>query len=301
MNLQQLKLIIAVSETGSISKAAGKMFLSQPNASETIKALEKELGFSIFWRAHTGISLTRKGEQFLEHARIMVHHADQMYEIGRGSPPHRFFLGVSSYTPLIEAFLALCRKCGHEPKAELSCREVDVSGGLHSLYQLSLDLLAIVLSTQNLDTVRETASGHNLSMMEICDLPVNVNLRREHPLAEAGPLDLERLRNYPYVDYFSQSVLDMVNQLIVVGKKIRFKSCIKVDERNLRCQIVGTTDAFSIGCRLPKEILNQFGLVSFQLPVEPMKLVVIFRRGEQMNADIQQYIRLLKMEMDDLI
>ena len=301
MDLQQLKIVIAVSETGSISQAANKMFLSQPNASETIKALEKELGFSIFWRMHTGVCLTRKGEQFLEHARIIVHHADQMFKIGRGCLTHRFFLGVSSYTPLIDAFLALCRKCGREPKAELSCRKVDLSDGLHFLYQLNLDLLAIVVSSQNLDIIKETAVSHNLSAVKICDLPMNVNLRYGHPLAAAGPLNFEKLRDYPYVDYISQSVLNMVNPLIVAGNQIRFQSCIKVDERNLRCQIVGTTDAFSIGCKLPQKILKQFGLVSFQLPIEPMKLLVIFRRGEQTNSDIQQYIRLLKKEMADQI
>ena len=44
MNLQQLKYVIATAEAGSITKAAGQLFISQPSLSNAIKDLEAETG-----------------------------------------------------------------------------------------------------------------------------------------------------------------------------------------------------------------------------------------------------------------
>lgn len=299
MNIQQLQIAIAVAEAGSISKAANKLFLSQPNASETMKALEQELGFLIFWRTHTGISLTPKGAKFLEHARIIVHHADQISAINTANPTHRLLLGVSSYTPLLNAFLQLCKKYQHENKSEFTCKNIYITEGIHELYQLDLDLLAMIIPAQALDSIYQATGKHNLSMQKICDLPLNVNLRRGHPLASAESLDIMELQNYPYVDYLESGLAEVANKYTEKEYKIKYKSCIRVDERNLRCEIVGSSDAFSVGCKLPQEILKKFGLVSFPLPAEPLNLFVIFRQGEQADPDIQQYIRFLKEEMAD--
>ena len=44
MNLMHLKYAVEVSETGSINKAAERLFVSQPNLSRAIKELEASLG-----------------------------------------------------------------------------------------------------------------------------------------------------------------------------------------------------------------------------------------------------------------
>ncbi|MBR6503909.1 MAG: LysR family transcriptional regulator, partial [Firmicutes bacterium] len=44
MTIQQLKYVAAVEQYGSISKAAQKLYVSQPSVSAAIHALEEELG-----------------------------------------------------------------------------------------------------------------------------------------------------------------------------------------------------------------------------------------------------------------
>ena len=59
MTVQQLKYIVTVAETGSITEAAKQLFISQPSLSNAVKEIEKEIGIAIFLRSHAGITLTK--------------------------------------------------------------------------------------------------------------------------------------------------------------------------------------------------------------------------------------------------
>lgn len=61
MTIQQLKYIIKVAETGSITEAAKVLFISQPSLSNAIREIEKEAGLIIFTRSRQGIALTKEG------------------------------------------------------------------------------------------------------------------------------------------------------------------------------------------------------------------------------------------------
>ena len=78
--LQQLRGFCYAARTGSMSKAAEKMFLSQPSVSLQIKALERELGAQLFERRGPNISLTQDGHHLLGLARPLVEGIDQLEE-----------------------------------------------------------------------------------------------------------------------------------------------------------------------------------------------------------------------------
>ena len=48
MTLQQLKYVITVAETGTITEAANKLYISQPSLTNAIHELEKEMNIIIF-------------------------------------------------------------------------------------------------------------------------------------------------------------------------------------------------------------------------------------------------------------
>ena len=64
MKLTQLKYIVEVAETGTISKAAENLYLSQPSLTAAIKELESEFDITIFSRTNKGVVLTKEGEEF---------------------------------------------------------------------------------------------------------------------------------------------------------------------------------------------------------------------------------------------
>ena len=68
MTLAQ-KYAYAVFRNGSFSKAAKQLFISQPSLSETVKKLEKELGFLLFDRSKSPLALTPQGVLYMEYLK----------------------------------------------------------------------------------------------------------------------------------------------------------------------------------------------------------------------------------------
>lgn len=61
MTTELYKVFFFVAESGSISKAAKKLYVSQPAVSKGIKNLEETLGLSLFIRTAKGVELTEEG------------------------------------------------------------------------------------------------------------------------------------------------------------------------------------------------------------------------------------------------
>lgn len=69
MTSRQIQYIITIYEEGSISKAAQKLFVSQPALSQSVQLAERELGAPIFNRKTSPLKLTYAGERYLASAR----------------------------------------------------------------------------------------------------------------------------------------------------------------------------------------------------------------------------------------
>lgn len=67
MNLNSLKYIVEIAETGSINQAASNLFISQSALSTAVKNLEKEMGQKIFIRSSHGITPTPFGKSFINY------------------------------------------------------------------------------------------------------------------------------------------------------------------------------------------------------------------------------------------
>jgi DNA-binding transcriptional LysR family regulator len=72
MNLRQIELFVAITETGSFSGGAESASLTQSTVSQHIAALESEVGLRLLDRTSHGVLLTRAGELFLQHARRVL-------------------------------------------------------------------------------------------------------------------------------------------------------------------------------------------------------------------------------------
>jgi|GEM_PF-1063738 len=77
MNTRQLEYIITVAEEGSISKAAKKLFISQPSLSQYIQKLEQELGAELFKRS-SPLQLTYEGKIYVKMARKILYEENVM-------------------------------------------------------------------------------------------------------------------------------------------------------------------------------------------------------------------------------
>lgn len=77
MKIRDLQYITEIAETGSIGKAAGKLYVAQPSLSKCIQRVEQEYGITLFKRVKgVSVRLTPEGELFVGMAReILLSHA----------------------------------------------------------------------------------------------------------------------------------------------------------------------------------------------------------------------------------
>ena len=114
MTLTQLKYIIETAKAGTISRAAEKLYISQPSLTAAIRELEHEFGITIFQRTNKGIILTSEGEEFLGYARQVITQTSLMEERYSGATPvrHQFCVSTQHYSFAVEAFVELLKTYG---------------------------------------------------------------------------------------------------------------------------------------------------------------------------------------------
>jgi LysR family cyn operon transcriptional activator len=112
--LRQLRLFISVADAGSLSAAAQGLGIAQPAASITVRKLERATGTRLLHRRSTGVVLTREGQAFLEHARVIIaqaQRAEQDLKDLRGLERGELVMGVPTMVAthllpgLLNAFL----------------------------------------------------------------------------------------------------------------------------------------------------------------------------------------------------
>lgn len=77
MELRDLAALVTVVEEGGISAAARRLHVSQPALSQTVTALERELGVQLFVRSTSGVQPTEAGLLLAQEARVILARRDQ--------------------------------------------------------------------------------------------------------------------------------------------------------------------------------------------------------------------------------
>ena len=80
--IEIMRTIVAISETGSLSRAGDRLGLSQPAVSSQVKRIEAIIGGSLFSKGANGTLTTELGKLALHHARRVLESNDQMMRLG---------------------------------------------------------------------------------------------------------------------------------------------------------------------------------------------------------------------------
>ncbi|HCH23181.1 MAG TPA: LysR family transcriptional regulator, partial [Oceanospirillaceae bacterium] len=85
LDIATLRSFVTIAETGSMTRSATRLFLTQSAISMQIKRLEMSLDMVLFERSSGGMLLTSAGEQLLQYAKQMLNLNDEV--IGRLTAP----------------------------------------------------------------------------------------------------------------------------------------------------------------------------------------------------------------------
>ena len=143
MNAQQLKYVIEAWKCGSISKAAGKLYITQPNLSRTIRSIEDEYNITIFARGTSGIEVTPEGYAFLTEAEKLAGQWESFEERFRSRAEKKglgFRIAVPRASYLSHAFITTVNALDNVKPFEITYYQTNNADIINCVSRLGYDL-----------------------------------------------------------------------------------------------------------------------------------------------------------------
>jgi DNA-binding transcriptional LysR family regulator len=284
MTLVQLRHLISLAATGSFSKSAEALHLTQPALSRSIRALETELAMALFDRVGRRNELTPFGMEVLARARQLVFEADELRDRGRQMREGqggavRIGMGSGPGAMLMTPFLM--HMAQHHP----AMRVVVSRGGT--------ELLAQALRARTLDAlvvdVRSLPPATDLQISVLHEMRGVFMCRRGHPLTRLRkPVGFDAVQRYPIA---STPLSDEVARMLIenYGPQAHPGLCVTLqcEEVPSLVEVARRTDTVLIAIRAaapdlveltmkpPMTGVARFGLVTLRQRTEAPALPIV--------------------------
>jgi DNA-binding transcriptional LysR family regulator len=284
MTLVQLRHLISLAATGSFSKSAEALHLTQPALSRSIRALETELAMALFDRVGRRNELTPFGMEVLARARQLVFEADELRDRGRQMREGqggavRIGMGSGPGAMLMTPFLM--HMAQHHP----AMRVVVSRGGT--------ELLAQALRARMLDAlvvdVRSLPPATDLQISVLHEMRGVFMCRRGHPLTRLRkPVGFDAVQRYPIA---STPLSDEVARMLIenYGPQAHPGLCVTLqcEEVPSLVEVARRTDTVLIAIRAaapdlveltmkpPMTGVARFGLVTLRQRTEAPALPIV--------------------------
>ncbi|MGD9019868.1 MAG: selenium metabolism-associated LysR family transcriptional regulator, partial [Desulfuromonadales bacterium] len=192
MDLRQIKIFVAIAETGSFSAAADAVALTQSTVSQHISSLEEEMEVPLFNRLSRGISLTTGGTLFLRHARRILRESDALSQAMcsfRGLERAELIGGASNIPAnyLVPQLLSTMKQ--EHPGISLTMLTGDTTEVLTMLEGAEIELALVGSRSDNSDII----------FSPLIKDPLVLVVGSTHPWAASGRIGMDALFHQPLV------------------------------------------------------------------------------------------------------
>lgn len=218
LSIQEIQYVQVVAETGSITKAASSLYVSQPALSQAIMKIEANLGVSLFTRNKKAFSLTPEGEYFVKKASEIMHYInliDDAVNKQLQATSEELRIGIPHYlgSKIIPPILKLYRNKYPDIRIILS---EDSSMNLESqLLECNIDLAVFPLPIQ----------APNIAYTPLFECPLGLLMSAKSPLVEKCHtdensnliIDLENIKDINFIstnDMYGQRTAVVFNQVL---------------------------------------------------------------------------------------
>ncbi|MFC2662364.1 MAG: LysR family transcriptional regulator [Eubacterium sp.] len=295
MTLKQLYYITTAADTGNITEAAKRLYISQPSLTAAIHDIEEEYGITIFLRSNKGITLTPDGEEFLGYARQILEQTwllDERYK-GKGSGKLRFCVSSQHYSFVVEAFVELLKQTGSS-RYEFHMRETQTWEIIEDVAHLRSEIGVLYLNRYNETVIRKTLRDNDLEFTPLFRASPHVFIGKGNPLAEKEELTLEDLKPYPRLSYEQGSHNAFYFSEEILSTEDCDKDLVVCDRATLFNMLIGL-NGYTICSGVISEELNGPNIVARPLIVDDyMQLGYILPKEIRPSALTSEYIRILK-------
>lgn len=252
MTLQQIYYVITISETGSLNKAAEKLYVSQPSLTSALQELEKELGITIFNRGGRGVTLTGDGADFLLYARQVYSQYEILEQKYTGGADIKKKFGVSTqhYSFAVKAFVEMV-KAFDTSKYEFAIKETKTRDVIDDVSNLRSEIGILYLSDFNRKAISKLLRSGELEFHRLIDCDAYVYLWKGNPLAKEKSITLKQLEPYPCLSFEQgdNSSFYFAEEILSTNEYQRtIKACDRATMLNLMVGLNGYTLCSGITC-----------------------------------------------------
>lgn len=298
MNIQQLRYVVAIANSGTFREAAEKMYVSQPSLSISVRDLEKELGFKIFRRTSSGTFLTRRGMEFYEKAQELVKGFDVFQNQFANPEEEKKEFSISSQhydflPPLITQFSVLYPENKNFRIFESTTVQI-----LDEVAQGHSELGIIYLNKQNTKGIMQRVDKLGLEVVDLIPFQTHIYLRKGHPLAKKESLVMEDLAHLPTVRftqekdeylYYSENFVDTSSS----------SQLFNVTDRATLNGILERTDAYATGSGfLDSQSVNGITVIPLIDDLDN-KMVYVKREEVDLSPVAEKFVQVMEAYFDE--
>lgn len=198
MNTLLFQYALEIERTGSITKAAGNLYMAQPNLSKAVKELETNLGYEIFERGSGGIRPTELGRKFLNYARNIMQQMKELEELSKNKNGAAQSFGVSiprgSY--ISNGFIELVANLDLNQEMNISIQETSSMRTIDNVEEERANLGIIRFQTMYEKYFLDYLEQKKLRYDPIWQFEYVIVVNENSPLAEKSEIHPHDLKGY---------------------------------------------------------------------------------------------------------
>lgn len=310
MNLQQLRYVLEVEKSSSITRAAKNLFMGQPNLSKAIKELELEIGVTLFKRTPKGVEPTRDGIQFLQYARTILSQMDELESLYKTHHEENFKLTISvpRATYISTAFSQFLNTSLKEENIEswplnIHYKETNAHTTIQDVAIGESDLGIIRYQKAHEDYFLSLLKEHSLQYECIGEFTMCIMLHKNHPLADYEDIPFHALDQYIEIlhgDFQEPNIafnhIKKDAEITVPQKRIYIYD--RSSQFDLLEQVNGTYLWVS---PMPEESIKKYNLVTRKCNLAaPTTDIIIYPHKDMLKSHELAFIDVLRSTLNSL-
>lgn len=219
MTLRHLRIFVMVYREMSITKAASKLYMTQPSVSLAVRELEEHYQVRLFNRINRRIFATEKGDQLYEYAKQITELTDETERIMR-MPDMPVKLHIGSSITIGNTILPEVVK-----KFQEKYKDCEIQVTIQNSRKI---VQAVVKNEQDIGLVEDKPGSCQLEEMPFCCDNFHFVCGSHHPLASKKEVTLDEIAEYPFFmrepGSASREVLESVMRMQQIKYRVLWES-----------------------------------------------------------------------------
>lgn len=293
-----MKYATEVAKTGSLNKAAEKLFMAPPNLSRSIKELEADLGITIFERSQKGVTLTPEGDEFIGYAKSLLKQIDNIEGLYKESSvkKQRFSISVPRASYISEALVEFSKDLGKEP-VEIFYKETNSQRTINNILNHDYKL-GIIRYAENYDKFFKTMlEEKGLAYEMVTEFSYKLVMSAESSLAKKENITFDDLTNFIEIAHADPYVPSLpLSKVVKEELPDNIERRIFIFERASQSDLLSRNkETFMWVSPIPEDTLNKYNLVQVDC-VDNKKVykdILIYKKGYKLTELDKKFITAL--------